>query len=195
MVRRRVFGLSLLLLGVIVFFMGSVTSITGFSISEHTMQVGKLIFQIIGSSLIVLGALIFISEGRAYAERESKLREVLGSAWERVSDKDRLIYNKSLRRHLTKEGRRVGERQANNTVNEPEIIRTKYFDKAIKGHEAEIEKAIEKLRSGRGKKEKLAHRDSFSLRTTKGGRIIYDQGEKGKIVLRDYTSDHHYNTK
>ena len=70
------------------------------------------------------------------------------------------------------------------------IIRTKKFEKAIKGHEAEIQNALAKLGTPLGHPHALSNGE-LSMSTSKGGRIIYEENA-GEYTLKNYTPDHDY---
>lgn len=73
------------------------------------------------------------------------------------------------------------------------IIRTKNFEKAIKGHNMEeIERAVSKIGTGLGREEKLKREEDYSIRTSKGGRIIYRYANQHIVELKDYTPAHDY---
>jgi len=76
------------------------------------------------------------------------------------------------------------------------IIKTKHFERATKSHyDPRIAKAIGKIGTGLGKPEILrgALRDYWSIRSSRGGRIIYEKN-RGGIYLIDYLPSHEYDT-
>jgi len=77
----------------------------------------------------------------------------------------------------------------------PEIIWTKKFKKSIgrdRGMGRKIDSAIQKITSGIGKSERLKHQEGYSVRVTKGARLIYTFDGKGNIKLLRYVSAHNY---
>ncbi|MBU2562184.1 MAG: hypothetical protein KKF68_00810 [Nanoarchaeota archaeon] len=87
----------------------------------------------------------------------------------------------------------VGAREAEKEKGLVEIVKTRKFKKAIKGAPKKlIDLAIAKIGTGLANEERLKYvKGRKSIRTSKGGRIIYRQ-QKGTIVLEDYFSDHQY---
>ena len=80
-------------------------------------------------------------------------------------------------------------------VDEINIVKTRRFEKAIRRHEQEVERAIKKLGTGLGHEHRLNNgelRGKYSMKTSAGGRIVYYRDDKGNYVLDDYTSDHKY---
>lgn len=63
MQKRRLFGLVLIALGLVVFFMKPIVSVTGFAVADQISGVGNLWFYFIGS-LMIVGGLIGIWEPR-----------------------------------------------------------------------------------------------------------------------------------
>lgn len=93
---KRDFGIGLILTGI------------GFAFASKTMT-GAVVgssshnfFGIIGVMIFILGLMFAYSGARenlAYMERESKLKGMIGNKYESMTEKDKLLYNKSLRRH------------------------------------------------------------------------------------------------
>ncbi len=71
----------------------------------------------------------------------------------------------------------------------PKIIKTKSFEKSLKNHKSElkrIENAIGKIGSGLANEEYLKHEKIWSIRTSHGGRIVYDKAN-GQVILQGYS--------
>jgi Txe/YoeB family toxin of Txe-Axe toxin-antitoxin module len=191
MQKRRTFGIVLIVLGLIVLLIKPFTTITGFTVASDVFsEISNVWIYVLSGLMIVSGIILTSQSASAYEERESKLKELIGEGFERLSESDQIAANKSFRKHLDNIKRNVGGEK--DLGYQHRIIRTKHFNKAIRGHENEVERTIEKLDRGVGKKEPLKHREGYSIRTTKGGRIIYDVKGSDKIVLMDYTPDHKY---
>jgi len=187
----KIVGASLILLGLLIFFLKPLSGITGFTIAENISSMGGIWLYVLGLGMLIAGFVLSLSDLTAYTQRDSRLKEMLGDRYEQLSDAEKITLNKSYRRHIIRE-EKERDRVKKEVIIEPTIIRTRYFNKAIRGHEAEVEAAIEKLKAGKGKKERLTHIDGFSIRTRKGGRIVYDEDNPRKYVLKDYTQDHSY---
>ena len=74
------------------------------------------------------------------------------------------------------------------------IIRTRRFEKAIKGYDLDkINRTAAKIGTGLGKEEKLKGRPDFFIRESGGGRIFFEYDpEHTTAILTDYTPDHRY---
>ena len=73
------------------------------------------------------------------------------------------------------------------------VIRTKRFEKAIRGHNPqEIQRALDKIGTSLGHEKKLSHLPGYSIKTSKGGRIMYEKDSGDVVRVTDYTPDHHY---
>jgi hypothetical protein len=93
---KREFGVGLILAGM------------GFAFASKTMT-GAVIgsyshnfFGVIGVMIFILGLIFTYSGAREnyeYMQRESKLKEMLGNKYGSITEKEKLLYNKSLRRH------------------------------------------------------------------------------------------------
>ena len=181
---KRIVGLVLTILGVF-FIVNSFTGITGYAISSaSSASVAYFVAVII---LAVGVVLIYADAYESYCLRTERLKGILGSRYDKLTEEERDDYNKSLRRH-EKKGNEKGKLE----VKVLPVIKTERFERAIKNHDIHsINRAIEKLTKGGGKREKLSHLDGFSIRTSKKGRIIYDVKD-GEYVLKDYLPDHKY---
>ncbi len=72
------------------------------------------------------------------------------------------------------------------------ITPTRSFMKDVGRHPlSEINNAISKIGTGAGKEEHLRG-GGYSIRTSKGGRIIYDRDSDRSVTLTAYTPDHNY---
>lgn len=189
------FGIFLILIGIF-FLLNASSSITGLIIAE---EISAGASSILGIVFIAVGIALFsYREGESYEIRESKLRSILGNyRYEKLSEKDRIAYNKAYRRHLEAEERREYKNRNSSsdhaTENHLHVVRTDQFERATRGHdEGAIERAINKIGTGLGKEEKLKHLPGHSIRVSKGGRIIYDKKKDGTIELRDYLPSHNY---
>mgnify|MGYP001591357399 CR=1 FL=1 len=68
------------------------------------------------------------------------------------------------------------------------IIETPRFQRAIKKHDVDsIRKAIAKIGTGKGKEEKIQDGRGYSIRESKGGRIIFEYKPDHSVVLLDYS--------
>jgi hypothetical protein len=75
---------------------------------------------------------------------------------------------------------------------ELKIVTSRKFDKDVKGHPpGPINRAIEKIGTGKGKPKHLKGGDEYEIRTSKGGRVIYEL-EGDTVTLKKYTPDHKY---
>jgi len=85
----------------------------------------------------------------------------------------------------------VGEEDLEGKVR---IIKTRRFEKAIRGHNIKaINRAITRIGTGLGKEEKLVGREDYSIRAGEGKRVIFEYNGDHKIAtLTDYTSTHDY---
>lgn len=178
-------GLIFIVLGVFL-VINSFTAITGYAISSaENASFAYFVAVVILASGIVL---IYLDAHEAYQLRDERLKSILGSRYDELTEEEKNKYNKSLRRH---------ERKKENDVSRLEkkvlpVIRTERFERAIKNHDISvINKAIEKLVNGGGKREKLVNLPGYSIRVNKRARIFYDVKD-GKYVLTDYTPDHGY---
>ena len=72
------------------------------------------------------------------------------------------------------------------------VVATRTFMKDIKRHNiGSINEALMKIGTGKGREERLGHLKGYSIRVTKGGRIIYDR-QNGDVVLKRYEPAHKY---
>jgi len=73
------------------------------------------------------------------------------------------------------------------------IFTTKKFEKETKKHpKKEIDRAIKKIKEGLGKQEHLKYLEGYSIRTSKGARILYER-KGNEVYLTGYnpSSKHH----
>jgi len=69
----------------------------------------------------------------------------------------------------------------------PRIIRSDRFERSIKRQPKDIiEKAIQKIGTGLANEEWLKHMHKYSIRASKGARILYDKRADGTVVLEEY---------
>ncbi len=175
----------------------SFSGITGAVIFEG---LGDNFVSAIGIAFIVVGAiLVSYTESEAYQARESKLRQIVGeSRYEHLSEKDKIAYNKSYRRHIEAEERRRHKSQREILSPEKGVLdikRTNHFNRVIRGYnERSLDRAIKKIGTGMGKEEKLDDGD-WSIRVSKGDRIIYDRKKDGTIILKDLILDDEYSRR
>lgn len=186
------------LISAIICIIGLIFVLHGFSGITGYIILGKLenrISSFLGSVLIIGSIIIFSYDDLiAYIQRAHYLRNALGKeSYDALSKEEQDRINKSYRRHNEKEARRE-ESTASPQQGLVQIVRTEHFDKAVERHNPKIiERAIEKLRVGKGKTEWLKYIKRHSIRVTNSGRITYDVADHGrKIILRDYTPDHKY---
>lgn len=190
---KRIIGSACIALGIFFLLVSASSFLTGAVIGERGSSVAVSIG---GLAFIVAGIVLFSSgdEREAYETRESRLAKLAGGRYERLSEHEQITYNKALRRHDGAVERRNLHALAGKSENPlPRIIKTMRFEKAIRNHdEAAIERAIRKIGTGLGKEEKLKHDAAYSIRVSKGGRIIYDRRDDGTVVLEDYLPAHQY---
>lgn len=169
--------------------------ITGAVISETA---GSRVISITGLAFMVIGLIILsLNEQYIYHDRESRLRDIIGHhKYDSLSKEDRKAANNTYRRHEELEGKRSAyETSREKSLENLDVIRTEHFERAVRNHNPElIQRAIEKIGTGKGKEEKLTNGSGYSVRVSKGGRIIF--GKKGrKIELLDYLPNHEYTRK
>lgn len=188
----RLFGLILSVIGILIILVNSAMSVTGAVILDSFA--GQSV-SILGLVCIIMGIILLsFSESSSYETRESKLRQILGDKrYESLSEKDKIAVNKAYRRHEELEDRRENYAQSQlERSSNVHVIRTEHFERAIRNHDPDIiQKAIDKIGTGKGKEEKLSNGAGYSVRVTKGGRIIFDK-IGGKIELLDYLPKHEY---
>jgi len=201
---KRALGYALIILGVVVIFLKPITGITGMVISSEALSLlSDAWFLFIGIVMIFAGIIIsysskeerIIEASQRYGAAESKLKKILGSKFYDIKPDERTSYVKSYRRHLDRVGDTEEEISTGETTEAGySIIRTKKFNRAVKKHDPDlIQRAIDKIGTGLGKEEPLTGREDWSIRTTGGGRIIFDKDEGKKTVkLKNYTSSHKY---
>ena len=69
---------------------------------------------------------------------------------------------------------------------ERKIIRTAHFDKSIKKYDSKpIEHAIKNIGTGRGHEEYIKQENAYSIRASKGARVMF-QKDNDKITLERY---------
>ena len=187
---RMVFGWTYLFLGIVLFLLNSAFNITGAVILEGFSD---RYFSILGLIFIALGFVITsFTESEEYESRESKLKNMIGERkYDRLSEYEKHAYNKAYRRSMEK--RNIGGRQGHSELEKKsdfEIIRTKHFERAVRNYDPDlIQKAIEKIGTGKGREKKLKKDIGYSVRTSKGDRLVFRR-EGNKIVLTDYVVDH-----
>ena len=92
----------------------------------------------------------------------------------------------------------IGERESEGKL-EKEVLETEHFKRAVRKHDLNaIRRAIEKIGTGLGNEEKLklSGRGLYSIRASRGGRVIFEKDyAKGKEIVRlvDYLPAHEYN--
>lgn len=189
---RRLLGSFCVALGIVV-LLSAVPPFTGAVIGAAS---SSAIASLFGLAFIVAGIILLSSgeEREAYEARESKLRKLVGERYEHLPEREQIAHNKAFRRHEeAMKWRSLHAPAEHHEQHLPRIIRTTRFEKAIQDHdEAAIERAIGKIGTGLGRAEKLKHQRGYSIRVSKGGRIIYDRTSNGSIKLQDYLPDHRY---
>ena len=91
---------------------------------------------------------------------------------------------------MTRGGKGRLERLSDANVNlEP----TEKFTKSIRRHNlADINAAIRKIGTGKGKEERLKGGDGYSIRVSKGGRVLFDYDDShSTAILEEYNPQHY----
>ena|SRR3989338_1043177 len=180
----KIAGVFMFLAGVIL-LIGESPVIIGAVLGEYPLSN----LSVIGIIFLFAGAVLYNYSQEEYNARDAYLKSAVGGRYEELSERDKVALNKAYRRHSVQDSKRQAEGKMGGLI---DVVRTETFEKAINGHPIKrIDAAIEKLREGKGKRERLSHISGNSIRTSKGGRIIYEE-RNGTIFLMNYTPDHKY---
>ena len=165
MEKRKIRIISIVLIIVGIAILLNWNSITGNIISEKIgLETNSILRMVIGLGLIIGGSLVFLAREREGALVQ-KLQENRGNLPEK-------------------------------TDSEKEVFLTNKFKKRIKKEDRKaIRNAVKKIGTGLGKEEQLVYHGEnlYSIRSTKGGRILFEyEANRSKVNLMDYVSDHDY---
>jgi len=143
-------------------------------------------FRYLGIALLLIGAVLLVNSfgitGFAILEGAGKtMGSVLGIVFVVVG-----ILLIQSRRRVEKESE---------LVRYVEIIRTKSFNRSVRGHEGEAKNAIAKIGTGMGGEHKLITGD-YSIRATKGARVVFAYNKNHtEATLKRYLSAHEYDRR
>ncbi len=154
------------------------TGITGFAILE---ELRKQTGSILGIVLLIVGGLMLAFDPNVKSYRRH-LEKMLG----------RKVDYHEAKPHYER-ARRGGSPQEEDPA-DPEYLSTKAFQRSIRGHNMKvIANAVDKIDTGKGGQHTLSNGEE-SISVTKGGRIIFTRNKDHEPVLKEFLSDHDYDT-
>ena len=151
----RGLGVSLIIIGLLIISVKPLLSLTGFAVALETLSTNQRGLNIAGLIFVITGVILALRSAFDYEAREEQLKKMIGPRYNSLSEVERIAANKALRRYSERVDKADKLEETQSEYQGPEIIRTRQFNRAVEGHEREVERAIAKLSKGGGEREQL----------------------------------------